>query len=130
MFQQKQVLSEYSARHALPGLTRTLPFLQEMLNPFDGAPAPAFDFDRVFSPSEAEDAVDGSPRPHPDFSLDPHTVFKLFSMAKSTKSMNRSGTGIGLYQSQKNAELLGFPNGDGITVRSEWQKGSTFSFIL
>jgi len=61
---------------------------------------------------------------------DQQNLFKLFSMAKSTKSMNRSGTGIGLYQSQKNAKLLGFPNGEGITVRSEWQKGSTFSFIL
>jgi len=44
--------------------------------------------------------------------------------------MAKSGTGIGLYQSQKFAKKLGFAWGTGIQVQSEWKKGSTFSFVI
>ncbi len=44
--------------------------------------------------------------------------------------LNKSGTGIGLYQSNKYAKKLGFNPQQGITLESEIGKGSTFSFIL
>jgi signal transduction histidine kinase len=54
----------------------------------------------------------------------------LFSTLDSTKTLNKAGTGIGLYQSNKFAQKLGPDNSQGITVDSELGKGSTFSFIL
>ena len=51
-------------------------------------------------------------------------------MIDSHKIYNKTGTGIGLYQSQKFAKKLGFSHHQGIQVKSEWQKGSQFSFIL
>ena len=41
-------------------------------------------------------------------------LFQLFSTLDTTKNINKSGTGIGLYQSQKFAKKLGFRNNNGI----------------
>ena len=54
----------------------------------------------------------------------------MFSTLDSTKTLNKSGTGIGLYQSNKFAQKLSPDNSQGISVDSELDKGSTFSFIL
>ena len=61
---------------------------------------------------------------------DQKSLFSLFKQLKYHKSVNKTGTGIGLYQSQKFAKKLGFSHHQGIQVKSEWQKGSQFSFIL
>ena len=61
---------------------------------------------------------------------DQKSIFRLFTSLDITKNINKSGTGIGLYQSQKFARKLGFPQHNGIQVQSKWQKGTTFSFIL
>ena len=62
---------------------------------------------------------------------DQESLFKLFSTLGTTKTLNKSGTGIGLYLSNKHAKKLGFnQQEEGIKVESELGKGSTFSFIL
>ena len=50
-----------------------------------------------------------------------NNLFKLFSTLDTTKNMNKSGTGLGLYQSQKFAKKLGFSHdrSRGIQVESE-----------
>jgi len=53
-------------------------------------------------------------------------LFKPFSQAPSEERAPQEGTGLGLYLSKKIIELLG---GE-ITVRSEFGKGSVFSFTL
>jgi signal transduction histidine kinase len=61
---------------------------------------------------------------------DQDSLFKLFSTLDGTKLINKSGTGIGLYQSNKYAKKLGFNPEEGIALESQIGKGSTFSFIL
>ena len=51
-------------------------------------------------------------------------------MIDSTKEINSTGTGIGLFQSNMFAKKLGFPINNEIQLKSEWGKGSTFSFLL
>ncbi len=61
---------------------------------------------------------------------DQKNLFKLFTTLEQTKLLNKSGTGIGLHQSNKFAKKLGPDNSKGIEVTSELGKGSTFEFIL
>ena len=61
---------------------------------------------------------------------DQQNLFQLFGMLDETKAFNKSGTGIGLYQSNKIAQKLGFSNETGISLDSNIGEGSTFSFII
>jgi signal transduction histidine kinase len=61
---------------------------------------------------------------------DQKKLFRLLNQFDYHEIYNKTGTGIGLYQSQKFAKKLGFSHHQGIQVQSEWEKGSQFSFIL
>ncbi len=61
---------------------------------------------------------------------DQANLFQLFSMVEGTRKINKGGTGIGLYQSNKFAKKLGFKDQQGIEIESVPDKGSTFSFII
>jgi signal transduction histidine kinase/DNA-binding response OmpR family regulator len=53
-------------------------------------------------------------------------LFKAFTQAESSTSRRFGGTGLGLYLTKQFAEMLG----GGITVDSEYGKGSTFTLML
>lgn len=53
-------------------------------------------------------------------------LFQPFSQLDGSRKGRQEGTGLGLYLSGKLAELLG----GGITVQSEYGKGSTFTLVL
>ena len=57
---------------------------------------------------------------------DQQQLFKLFGFLDSSKAMNTKGVGLGLHISKMIAKQLG---GD-CSVKSQWGKGSTFSFVL
>lgn len=50
---------------------------------------------------------------------DQKNLFKIFSMVESTKKINQSGTGIGLYQANNFAKKLGFSGNKGILLESK-----------
>ena len=51
-------------------------------------------------------------------------------MIEASKDKNQSGTGLGLMISHKLSKKLTFEGGSGIVCKSEYGKGSTFTFVL
>lgn len=57
---------------------------------------------------------------------DKEKLFQLFGFLETTKELNTKGIGLGLHISMEIVKQFG---GD-ISFVSEWQKGSSFTFIL
>ena len=57
-------------------------------------------------------------------------MFKMFSRIAQTKTINKSGIGLGLMISYKYSRQLTVDDGEGIQVESEQDVGSRFFFIL
>ena len=56
-------------------------------------------------------------------------LFKMFTNINNS-SGNASGIGLGLFISKKISLKLNFQEDKGLQAESEYQKGTTFSFIL
>ena len=57
-------------------------------------------------------------------------LFIMFNKLERTKTMNKGGTGLGLVISNDLVKRLGDDPNKGITVESELDVGTTFSFTL
>jgi signal transduction histidine kinase len=61
---------------------------------------------------------------------DSKNLFQMFAMVDSSRKINKSGTGFGLYISNELSKYLSHKHNKGIQISSEFGKGSTFYFTL